>query len=202
MRMSDVIAEPYHRSNRHLISRIRLIEGDLTQENDVEAVVTTIPLSLKAEGSLNTALFAAAGAQMDDFLLEHVLKPQPGQVFAVPGFNMAAPYILFVITPEWRVGDFLEDRDLLRCYRSAIQTAREMGLKKIAFAALGTGARTYPAKRAARLGIQGIMDRIDESIEEVRIVCNRRETFTAFHDWLVHYGWEGFKPPSSQIPHS
>lgn len=186
--MPDVIAEPHPRSNRHLINRIRLIEGDLTTQDDVDAVVTTIPHSLQAKGSLNQALFAAAGEQMDQFLLEHAYKPRPGQVYAVPSFNMAVPYILFAVTPEWRVGDILEERDLLHCYRGAIETAQEMGLKKIAFAALGTGPKHYPIKRAARLGIQGILDRMDESIEEVRIVCNRSETFMAFQDFLAYYG--------------
>ena len=185
-----------------MINRIRLIEGDLTVQEDVDAIVTTIPVTLGAEGSLNRAIFGAAGAEMDAFLLEHVFHPHPGQVFAVPSFGLAAPYILFAIMPEWRPGNDLEDRDLLRCYRGAIQAAREMGLKKIAFSALGTGARHYPVKRATRLGIQGIMDRMVESIEEVRLVCNHAETREAFHGWMLHYGWTGFTPPSSQIPRS
>ena len=179
---------------------MRLIEGDLTVQEGVDAIVTTIPANLNAEGSLNSAIFKAAGAEMDAFLLEHVIKPHPGQVFAVPSFGLSAPHILFAITPEWRSD--LEDRDLLRCYRGAVQTAREMGLKKIAFPALGTGTRHYPVKRATRLGIQGIMDRMEEGIEEVRLVCNRAETREAFRGWLVHYGWTAFKPPSSQNPHS
>lgn len=161
----------------------------MTAQGDVDAIVSTIPANLEAAGSLNRAVFAGAGPELDGFILEHIYKPRSGEVYAVPGFNLPVSHVLYVITPEWRTGQNLEDRDLLRCYRGAVQAAREMGLKKIAFAAMGTGPKKYPLKRAARLGVQGIMDRIGADIEEVRIVCNRRETHDVFHDVLVHYGW-------------
>lgn len=193
--MSDVIADPYPRSNRHLISRIRLIEGDLTAQQDVDAIVGSVPVTLDTSRSLNRAIADAAGPKLDEFILEHLYRPRAGDVFPVPSFNLGVPHILYVVTPEWRAGIEHEDRDLVRCYRGAMQMARHMNLKKIAFPALGTGAHKYPVKRAARLGIQGIMDRLDDSFEEIRIVCNRAETYGAFHDWLVHYGWEGNAPP-------
>ncbi|MBI2233635.1 MAG: macro domain-containing protein [Micavibrio aeruginosavorus] len=194
--MSDVIADPYPRSNRHLISRIRLIEGDLTAQRDVDAIVASVPVTLDMGRSLNQAIIKAAGPELDEFLLEHLFKPRAGDVLPVPSFGLGVQHLLYVVTPEWRAGIEHEDRDLVRCYRGAMQMARHMGLKRIAFPALGTGAHKYPVKRAARLGLQGIMDRLDAGFHEVRIVCNRAETYDAFHEWLVHYGWEGNAPPS------
>lgn len=187
--MSDVIAEPFPRSNRHLINRIRLIEGDLLAQHDVDAIVGSVPSTLDVSGSLNQAIIKAAGQQIDDFIVEHIFRPRPGDVFAVPPFGLRVKHILFVVTPTWHDGIDREDRDLVRCYRGAMQLAHRMNLKKIAFPALGTGTRKYPIKRATRLGIQGIMDRLDENFKEVRLVCNRREQYDAFYEWLVHYGW-------------
>jgi O-acetyl-ADP-ribose deacetylase (regulator of RNase III) len=65
-----------------------------------------------------------------------------------------------------------------------------MKLTRIAFPALGTGRKKYPLRRAARLAINGIMDRMTTHFEEVRIVCNRREQYDAFAEWLTHYGHE------------
>jgi O-acetyl-ADP-ribose deacetylase (regulator of RNase III) len=189
--MPDVIAEPFPRSNRHLIGRIRLIEGDLTAQRDVDAIIVSIPSSLDVSGSLNQAVIRAAGHQIDDFIVEHIFKPRPGDIFAVPPFGLKMRHIIFAVTPLWHDGLDREDRDLVRCYRGAMQMAGRMGLSKIAFPAMGTGARKYPVRRAARLGIQGIMDRLDESFQEVRLVCNRREQYDAFHEWLAHYGWKG-----------
>lgn len=186
--MSDVIAEPFPRSNRDLISRIRLIEGDLTKQHDVDVLVGSISTALKVNGTLNKSLIAAAGTQIDDFILEHIYKPRAGDVFAVPPFNIPVKHIFFAVTPDWKDGLAQEDRDLIRCYRGAIHLATEMGMRKMAFPALGTGKKRYPVRRAARLAIQGIMDRMNEQIEEVRIVCNRREQYDSFAGWLTHYG--------------
>lgn len=190
-----MIAEPYPRSNRHLINKIRLIEGDLTQQGDVDVIVGAIPSTLKVNGSLNQALIAAAGAQLDEFIVENIYKPRAGDVFEVPPFNLPAPHVFFAVTPDWKIVLEREDRDLVRCYRAAMQMAENRGLKKIAFPALGTGKRQYPVRRAARLAIQGIMDRMTDHFDEVRIICNRRDQYDAFAGWLKHYGHDGFLIP-------
>ena len=189
--MSDVIAEPTPRSNRDLINKIRLIEGDLTQQGDVDAIVASMSTGLKIDGSLNQALIRAAGQQFDDFIVENIYKPRPGDVVEVPSFNLPAPRVFFAITPEWRDSLDFEDRDLIRCYRWAMQLAERMKLKRLAFPALGTGHKKYPLRRAARLGVQGIMDRMSPGFEEIRIVCNRREQYDAFTEWLRYYGHHG-----------
>src|SRR5688500_13655608 len=115
--MIDVIAEPPSRSNRHLINRIRLIEGDLTQQNDVQAIVASIPATLDASGSLTQAIMKAAGSQIDDFIVENIYKPRPGDVFPVPPFGLKVQHIIYALTPVWHDGFDGEDRDLVRCYR-------------------------------------------------------------------------------------
>lgn len=188
--MSDVIAEPSPRSNRDLINKIRLIEGDLTAQSDVDVIVGSISTALKVDGSLNQSLIRAAGQQFDDFIVENIYKPRPGDVFEVPPYNIPVPHVFFAVTPDWKDSLDFEDRDLIRCYRGAMQMAEKMKLTRIAFPALGTGRKKYPLRRAARLGINGIMDRMTTHFEEVRIVCNRREQYDAFAEWLTHYGHE------------
>ncbi len=167
------------------------MKGDLTKQNDVDVIVSSVSADLDCSGKLNCALVKAAGEQLDDFILEHIFKPRQGDVFAVPSFNLPVAHIIFAVTPDWGDGFNREDRDLLRCYRRSIKLAKRMDAKKIAFPALGTGERAYPLPRAARLAVQGIMERIDSSLEEVRIVCDRDETYEVFLERLKRKGWSG-----------
>lgn len=196
--MSGFIAEHRKRSNAKLISRIVLVKGDITQQADVDAIVSTLMANMDVDGTLNRSLIEAAGQAFDEFVLDNIYKPRPGDTFVVPGFNLPVKNVIFVVTPLWRDNFDKEDVYLLRCYRHALELARNMGLKKVAFAALGTGSRGYSLDRAARLAIQGIMDRMQDDIAEVRIVCNDDKVYDAFLERLKKYGTVklGEKPQS------
>ena len=195
--MSELIAEPRDGSNHQLISRIDLIHGDLVEQDDVDAIVAGIPVNLDMGGGLNQSILAAAGAQIDDFILEHIYKPRPGDVFAVPPFNLPIQHILYAVTPLWKDSIGPEDRDLIRCYRAAMQMARQMELRRVAFAGLGAGVREFPIKRAARLGLNAILDRLDESFAEIRIVAYRDDVYTAWDGILRYNGWTGYVDPTA-----
>lgn len=164
------------------------MKGDLTGQDDVDVLVAAMPSDFDFSGSMNRALIEKAGEKLDEFILENIYKPRLGDAFALPGFALPAQHVIFVVVPPWRSGFERENRDLLRCYRHALGLARQMGLKKIAFPALGTGRNGYPVRRAARLAFQGIMDRIGDDIEEVRIVCNKDEVFEVFKDRMQKEG--------------
>ncbi len=172
-------------SNAQFLDRIRIVRGDITQQDDVDAIVSAISTTLDCEGSLNARLIERAGEALDEFILEHINKPHPGDVYAVPAFDLPVKHILFAVLPHWRSGFEREDRDLLRCYRGGIETAQKMKLSKIAFPALGAGRRNgFPVRRAARLAIQGIADRLLGELEEVRIVCQREDIYEVFVERL------------------
>lgn len=189
--MREFIADGSGRSNAQLIGRITLYYGDITKLDDVDAIVTAMPASLDMSSSLNRALVAAAGAALDDFILENIYKPRVGDVFAVPPFALPLRYIFCAITPDWDTSLGFEDRDLTRCYRHGVQLASRVGIKRVAFPAIGTEGRGQPLPRVARLAVGGIMDRLTPDIEEVRIVCNRDEVVTAFYERLRKQGWRG-----------
>jgi O-acetyl-ADP-ribose deacetylase (regulator of RNase III) len=165
-----------------MIDKITLVKGDITRVADVDAIVSAIPVTLKLQSSLNTALIGAAGPGLDDTILEHVFKPVAGDVFVLPGLNLPVKHLMLAIMPPWRDGTFdKQDRDLLVCYRHPVEVARRMKFKKIAFPAIATGKRFgYPLERAARLALSGILERMGEPLEEVRIVCLRDDVYEEF----------------------
>jgi O-acetyl-ADP-ribose deacetylase (regulator of RNase III) len=184
-----VISEAIGRSNRYL-SNIKLVRGDITHQ-DVDAVVTLMPQDLEYRGELNAALLRGAGEQLDRFLLDNIVKPRPGDIYAVPGFNLPCRHVFFCIVPRWRTDFDREDRELLNACRKAMEMARAMSLSSIAFPPLGSGAHGFPKKRAARLIVQGIVDRLNDDLQDVRIVCQTAETLGLFRERLWPMGWRG-----------
>ena len=85
--MSGFVAEHRRRSNAKLINRIILKKGDITKQTSVDAIVSALPYNLDVSGSINKAIVSAAGHDFDNFILENIYKPKPGDTYVVPGFN-------------------------------------------------------------------------------------------------------------------
>jgi O-acetyl-ADP-ribose deacetylase (regulator of RNase III) len=187
--MDVVISESNRRANP-LLQRIKLMQGDIAQQ-DTGAVVSLLPQNLEFRGEINTALEKACGESLDDFILDNIYKPRPGDVYAVPGYKLSCQHIFFGIVPYWK-GDFeREDVHLLSVCRKAMELMTSMGLKSISFPPLGSGKHGFPKPRAARLILQGIIDRLHEDHEEIRIVCPDKATAEVFRARLSAIGWTG-----------
>ena len=178
--MDIVITEPGKPSNPFL-DRIKIIRGNII-EQDADAIVTLLPQTLEYRGEINGAILKACGEQLDEFVLQHVMQPVFGDIYAVPGFNLRCKHVFFCIVPPWRADFDRDDRYLLNSCRRAMELAHEMQLKTIAFPPLGSGKNSFPKARAARLLVQGITDRLDQHIDEVRIVCLKEETLGHYRD--------------------
>ncbi len=180
--MTPVIPDTPKRANPYL-ERIRLVRGSIT-EQDVDAIVTLMPQNLEYRGELNARILKEAGASVDAFVLENIYRPNPGDIYSVPGFDLPCRHIFFCIVPVWRDDFDRTQRQLLNVARRAMETAREMGLSTIAFAPIGSGRRGFPKPRAARLILKGIAERMHVSIREVRIVARTDETLAIFQERL------------------
>lgn len=180
--MTIVITDPNRRSNPY-INRITLVQGDITRQK-IDAIVTFIPQNLEYRGEINAAILTGAGGGLDEFVLENIYKPRPGDIYAVPGFDLPCRHIFFCIVPRWRDDIDRQDRYPLNACRRAMETAHEMGLKSIAFPPLGSGRRGFPKSRAARLILQGICERLDDDFKEIRIVARTEKTLEVFRERL------------------
>ncbi|MCB1592544.1 MAG: macro domain-containing protein [Alphaproteobacteria bacterium] len=184
----DIVISNSGHARKPFLNKIRLVEGNIVDQ-EVDAVATVLPKNLEHIGSLNTALFNAAGSRLDEFILEHIYKPKVGDVYAVPGYNLKAGHVLIGIMPYFRTDFDKSDRHLTQCTRKIMELARTMGLRSIAFPPIAAGKKGYPKAKAARLIVQGIIDRLDPSFNEVRIVCPDRKTCMDFQHKLATVGW-------------
>lgn len=188
--MDIVITEPGKPSNP-FIDRIKVVHGNII-EQDVDAIVTLVPQTLEYRGEINRSILKACGEQLDRFVLENVDDdPVLGDIYAVPGFILPCRHIFFCVVPPWKADFERDDRYLLNPVRKSLELARNMGLNTVAFPPLGSGKNSFPKPRAARLLVQGILDRLDQNIDEVRIVCLKEATMAPYRERLKMEGWPG-----------
>ncbi|MFP4314014.1 MAG: macro domain-containing protein [Alphaproteobacteria bacterium] len=187
--MAIVISDHTPASNRY-IDKLRLVTGDICDQ-EVDAIITMIPQNLEYTGRINQAVLKRAGNELDSFILENMYKPKAGDVYALPGFGLPCKNIIMAVRPQWKSDFEREDKHLVTCVRKSIVLAKCMLLKSVALPPLASGRHGYGKGRAARLSIQAILDRLDERMEEVRIICPDNETYQAYKERLMAKGWRG-----------
>ena len=176
------------KSTEH-VNKIRLFHGEVLQHTDCDALVSFMTTDLSFGGPLNKAYLDMAGEELGDFIAEKLFQPKAGQAFVVPPFNMPVKNIILLVLPKWEDGLQNEDRHMLRCYRQAISQAQDEGIKSIAFPALGFKRTNFPHIRFARLAIRGILENLDDRMDEVRIVCRERTMADIYVKHLRKIGW-------------
>ena len=142
-------------------------------------------------GSINLSVRAAAGYDVDEFILEHIYKPKIGEVYALPAGNLKAKHILVGVMPYYRTEFDYNDSHLSGAVRSIMELARCMLLTSISFPPLFSSKKLFSKPKAARLVCQGINDRMQETFEDVRIVCSDERSVEIFDQKLRIIGWDG-----------
>ena len=87
--------------------------------------------------------------------------------------------------------DLVTDADKIRsATRNSLRRAEELGLKSIAFPALGTGVGRFPYGKVAEIMIDTVSDHLagDSGLEEVIFALLDDEAFEAFEKRLAQQG--------------
>ena len=179
------------RVSNPFLDRINLIQGDIAQQ-EVDAIAILISQKMEFRGGINSSVMQACGHNLDEFILDHIYKPKIGDVYALPAFDLPTKHIIVGVLPHFRTEFDMSDSHLSGVVRKIMELSRCMLLKTIAFPPLASGKHGYPPQKAARLVCQGITDRIDDSFEEIRIVCNDKQMLDIFDHKLRVVGWGGW----------
>lgn len=175
--------------SKPFLERIKLIHGDIAMQ-DTGAIGLVISKKLDFCGGLNTHVAEACGHDLDAFILDNIYKPRVGDVYALPAFGLPCKHIFLGIMPHYQSKFDMKDSDLSQIVRKMMELARCMLLSSIAFPPLASGNGVFPKPKAARLIVQGITDRMEESIEDVRIICDTPEICQIFDQKLRVIGWD------------
>lgn len=158
---------------------IELVEGNIVEQDDVDAVVNAANAELRTGGGVAGAIHRAAGPA-----LEEETRPmapiEPGEAVITGGHGLSNDRVIHCLGPV-HGRDEPSDELLARCYRRALELADEAGLESVAFPAISTGAFGYPMDEAARIAVDAVVGKAPEldSVERVRFVLRGRRAVEA-----------------------
>lgn len=168
-------------------ARLELVQGDITNQPDVEAVVNAANAELAPGGGVAGAIHQAAGPEL--YLEARKLAPiHPGQCVITKAYDLPNRFVAHCLGPRYGI-DKPEAELLAGCYSAATESADERGITSIAFPAISTGAFGYPLEEAARVALETINKCLEET-EHVKLVrfvlfsIQDLEAFEAIQDQL------------------
>lgn len=149
---------------------IECVQGNITDQPDVEAIVNAANAELRTGGGVAGAIHRAAGPGLEEECRS--LAPiKPGQAVISGGQNLPNRFVIHCLGPVWGRDEPADER-LADCYRNAIALAEEHGIRRIAFPAISTGAFGFPMAEAADVAMRTLIDRAEQgtSVELMRFV--------------------------------
>ena len=159
---------------------IECVQGDITSQDDVTAIVNAANAELRSGGGVAGAIHRAAGPGLAEEA--RPLAPiRPGEAVMTGGHNLPNRYVIHALGPVY--GQDRPEAELLAgCYRNALALAEENGIDSIAFPAISTGVFGYPVEEAAEVAIKTAIEEA-EGLEHVRLI---RFVLFAEEDLEVH----------------
>ena len=135
---------------------IECVQGDITDQPDMDAVVNAANAQLMPGGGVAGAIHSKAGRELADECMP--LAPiRPGEAVITGAHGLPNKHIIHCLGPVYGV-DQPEDDLLAACYHNALNLAEANNLASIAFPALSTGAFGYPLEPAAHVTLGAVRD--------------------------------------------
>ncbi len=146
---------------------IELVVGDLTKQ-EVDALVNAANESLLGGGGVDGAIHESGGPEI---LREsgRLGGCATGDAKATTAGQLPARWVIHAVGPVWRGGDRDETALLESAHRRALEIARELGARTVAFPAISCGAFGYPPELAAAVALRVARD-FENEFELIRFV--------------------------------
>jgi O-acetyl-ADP-ribose deacetylase len=166
-------------------SLLTLHLGDITTDEQADALVNAANQSLLGGGGVDGAIHRAAGSQ----LLEECRALEgceTGDAKITSGGRLRARHVIHAVGPVWRGGGEGEAELLAACYRKAIELAARHACEVVAFPAISAGAYGYPLAQAAAIAVAATTEALgnNPSVVEARFWLFDHKTLEAFEDAL------------------
>jgi len=171
--------------------KIEVVQGDVTAQEDVEAIVNAANARLESGGGVAGAIHAAAGPGLAEEA--RPLAPiGPGEAVVTSGHNLPNRYVIHALGPVYGQ-DHPEAELLADCYRNSLALAEEREISSVAFPALSTGVFGYPKGEAAEIALRAVIEEAESlrSVRLVRFVLFGEEDRQVYEDTLARLLSEG-----------
>ncbi len=168
-------------------TEIKIIQGDIT-ELKVDAIVNAANNKLLMGGGVAGAIKKKGGKSIE----EEALKKGPikiGDAVATSAGSLPAKYVIHAATMGM---DFATDEIKIRnSCRSSLEVAEDLGIKSIAFPALGCGVGGFPllasAKIMAQEAFRHLKERESSHLKEIIFCLFDSEAFDIFNKGIISY---------------
>ncbi|MFP4022729.1 MAG: macro domain-containing protein [Candidatus Paceibacterota bacterium] len=161
---------------------IEIVQGDITKQPGVEAVVNAANTRLAPGGGVARAIHKVAGPKLYEEAKE--LAPiKPGQCVITGAYGLPNEYVIHCLGPRYGI-DKPEAKILSNCYKGIISLALNKGLSSVASPAISTGAFGYPVEEAATVSVSSVIEALKEadSPETFRFVLFDSYDLRAFNE--------------------
>ena len=140
---------------------ITTTKGDITKLS-VDAIVNAANTSLLGGGGVDGAIHRAAGhGLLEECITLNACKT--GQSKITKGYNLPAKFVIHTVGPIWYGGNKNERELLKSCYITALNLAKENGIKTIAFPAISCGIYHFPLEEACKIATDTVREFISKN---------------------------------------
>lgn len=165
---------------------MKAIQADITTLR-VDAIVNAANRSLLGGGGVDGAIHRAAGPELLE-ACRGLGGCEVGEAKITPGFRLPARFVIHTVGPVWHGGDSGEADKLASCYRRSLESAREHGVKTIAFPAISTGVYGYPIEAATQIAVGTVAEYLSQQGDEpdVTFCCFSDRDLAVYRQVIAH----------------
>lgn len=158
--------------------KIHLIKGDIAQ-SDCEAIVNAANTDLWLGSGVAGAIHQAGGDQIQKECEEHG-PIDLGEAAVTGGGNLKAKYVIHAASMD--LDHPTTEESLFDSVKNSLRRAEELGVKSLAFPAIGTGVAGFEIEDCAAIMIDEILRELghNETLEKVEIVLFDEATLKVF----------------------
>jgi O-acetyl-ADP-ribose deacetylase (regulator of RNase III) len=174
--------------------RIEIVEGDITGR-PVDAVVNAANSSLLGGGGVDGAIHRAAGPELlaacRELRATTLQDGLPvGAAVATLGFGLPARWVIHTVGPNRHAGQ-TNPALLASCFTESLRVAEGLGVRSLAFPAVGAGVYGWDARQVAQVAFDAVRSYAAHSaeggenrVELVEFVLFGPETAAVFRNVL------------------
>lgn len=163
---------------------VEVVQGDITVQKDIEAVVNAANAELLRGGGVAGAIHRTAGPELEEESKK--LAPiKPGEAVITGAYKLPNKNVIHCLGPVYGQ-DKPEDKLLTNCYRNALKIAEKEKIASVAFPSISTGAFGYPVEDAAGVAMKTIKELLQElkNVKLIRMVLFSKKDLEVYEHKL------------------